>query len=59
VSSTRISRRVNAPRAIVYRALLDARAVATWMVPNGMTSQVHASSRLRSDLGHRQATPRN
>jgi hypothetical protein len=29
VSSTRISRRVNAPRAIVYRALLDARAVAT------------------------------
>jgi uncharacterized protein YndB with AHSA1/START domain len=26
----------------VYRALLDARAVATWMVPSGMTSQVHA-----------------
>jgi uncharacterized protein YndB with AHSA1/START domain len=42
VNSTRISRRVNAPRAIVYRALLDARAVATWMVPTGMTSQVHA-----------------
>ena len=35
MSSTRISRRVNAPRAIVYRALLDARAVATWMVPTG------------------------
>jgi uncharacterized protein YndB with AHSA1/START domain len=33
VSCTRISRRVNSPRAIVYRALLDARAVATWMVP--------------------------
>jgi len=33
---------VNAPRALVYRALLDARAVATWMVPNGMTSHVHA-----------------
>jgi uncharacterized protein YndB with AHSA1/START domain len=33
---------VNAPRPIVYRALLDARAVATWMVPTGMTSQVHA-----------------
>ena len=33
VSSTRIGRRVNAPRAIVYRALLDARAVARWMVP--------------------------
>jgi uncharacterized protein YndB with AHSA1/START domain len=42
VSSTRVSRRVNAPRAIVYRALLDPRAVATWMVPNGMTSHVHA-----------------
>jgi len=32
---------VNAPRANVYRALLDARAVATWMVPSGMTSHVH------------------
>jgi len=42
VGSTRISRRVNAPRAAVYRALLDARAVATWMVPTGMSSQVHA-----------------
>ena len=41
MSSTRISRRVNAARAIVYRALLDARAVATWMVPTGMTSHVH------------------
>jgi len=42
MSSTRVSRHVNAPRAIVYHALLDAHAVATWMVPNGMTSQVHA-----------------
>jgi uncharacterized protein YndB with AHSA1/START domain len=42
VSSTRITRRLNAPRATVYRALLDARAVATWMVPTGMTSHVHA-----------------
>jgi uncharacterized protein YndB with AHSA1/START domain len=33
---------VNAPRAAVYRALLDAHAVATWMVPDGMTSHVHA-----------------
>ncbi len=33
---------MNAPRATVYRALLDADAVATWMVPTGMTSQVHA-----------------
>jgi uncharacterized protein YndB with AHSA1/START domain len=42
MSSTRISRHVNAPRAIVYRALLDARAVAKWMVPTSMTSHVHA-----------------
>jgi uncharacterized protein YndB with AHSA1/START domain len=42
VSSTRITRHLNAPRAVVYRALLDARAVATWQVPDGMTSQVHA-----------------
>jgi uncharacterized protein YndB with AHSA1/START domain len=42
MSSTRISRHVNAPRAFVYRALLDGRAVATWMVPDGMTSHVHA-----------------
>ena len=42
MSSTRVSRHVNAPRAIVYHALLDAHAVATWMVPSGMTSQVHA-----------------
>jgi uncharacterized protein YndB with AHSA1/START domain len=32
---------VNAPRSRVYRALLDARAVATWKVPTGMTSHVH------------------
>ena len=39
---TRISRHVNAHRAHVYRALLDPRSVATWMVPSGMTSHVHA-----------------
>lgn len=38
---TRISRHVNAPRDQVYRALLDSLAVATWMVPSGMTSHVH------------------
>ena len=42
MSTTRISRHMNAPRDAVYRALLDARAVATWMVPSGMTSQVHS-----------------
>jgi uncharacterized protein YndB with AHSA1/START domain len=42
MSSTRVSRHVNAPRDKVYRALLDASAVARWMVPTGMTSYVHA-----------------
>lgn len=42
MSATRISRKINAPRATVYRALLDARAVATWMVPADMTSEVLA-----------------
>ncbi|HSA55353.1 MAG TPA: SRPBCC domain-containing protein [Gemmatimonadaceae bacterium] len=32
---------MKAPRARVYRALLDAREVAAWMVPTGMTSRVH------------------
>jgi uncharacterized protein YndB with AHSA1/START domain len=42
VSSTRISYHINAPRAIVYRALLDPDAIAKWKVPNGMTCHVHA-----------------
>ncbi len=40
--STRLSRHVNAPRARVYSALVDANAIATWMVLTGMTSHVHA-----------------
>ena len=39
--STYTRRRLRAPRADVYRALLDAQAVTTWMVPEGMTSHVH------------------
>jgi len=42
MSSTRLIQHVNASRAQVYRALLDPGAVARWMVPDGMTSQVHA-----------------
>jgi uncharacterized protein YndB with AHSA1/START domain len=42
MSTTRISWHVNAPRVIVYRAFLEANAVATWMVPSGMSSHVHA-----------------
>ena len=59
MSSTRVSRRVNAPCSIVYRALLDAHAVAMWKVPTGMTSHVHAfdareggSFRIVADLRH-------
>jgi len=33
MSSTRVSRHIRAPRAVVYRALLDPRAVAQWKVP--------------------------
>lgn len=40
--STRLSRRVRAPRAAVYRALLDADSVATWRAPEGMSTEVHA-----------------
>jgi uncharacterized protein YndB with AHSA1/START domain len=42
VSSTQMGRHLNARPAEVYRALVDARAVSTWMVPAGMTSRVHA-----------------
>ena len=42
MSSTRLIQHVNASRAQVYRALIDPGAVAHWMVPDGMTSRVHA-----------------
>ena len=60
-SSTRISRHLKAPRAEVYRALLDPQAVAAWMVPNGMSSQVHVfeareGGRFRISLTYDQPT---
>ena len=42
MNSTRIRCHINAPRATIYRALLDARAIAKWKVPDGMTCHVHA-----------------
>jgi uncharacterized protein YndB with AHSA1/START domain len=42
MSTTRITVHLKAPREVVYRALIDAQAVARWKVPTGMTSQVHA-----------------
>lgn len=41
MTTTTISRRIHAPRARVYRALLDARLIAQWKVPEGMTCRVH------------------
>jgi uncharacterized protein YndB with AHSA1/START domain len=42
MSSTRVSHHVNAPRASVYNALVDASAISKWKVPTGMTCHVHA-----------------
>jgi uncharacterized protein YndB with AHSA1/START domain len=41
MTSTHSRCHINAPRAAVYRALLDASAVAQWKVPDGMTCEVH------------------
>ncbi|MFH9980001.1 SRPBCC domain-containing protein [Streptomyces sp. NPDC017179] len=39
--ATRVSRRVRATPAAVYRALTDPGAMARWRVPDGMTAHVH------------------
>ncbi|MFD6297896.1 SRPBCC family protein [Streptomyces sp. NPDC060235] len=39
--TTRMTGRVNAPRATVYRALLDRDAVARWRAPHDMRTEVH------------------
>ena len=39
--TTRLERSVAVPASRVYEALLDAEAVAQWMVPDGMTSVIH------------------
>jgi uncharacterized protein YndB with AHSA1/START domain len=41
VATTTMTWHFAAPRATVYRALLDRDAVARWKVPAGMTSEVH------------------
>jgi len=41
MSTTRLSRRLQASPAAVYRALVDPAAVAAWMFPDGMRLQVH------------------
>ena len=39
--TTRVTRRLQAPRERVYRALVEADAVARWRFPEGMTCEVH------------------
>jgi len=39
--ATRVSRPMNAPRVVVYRALVDADSIARWRVPDGMSTQAH------------------
>jgi uncharacterized protein YndB with AHSA1/START domain len=39
--STSVSQHIDAPRSVVYRALIDPEAIAKWRVPDGMRSHVH------------------
>ena len=39
--STRVHQHIAAPRALVYRLLLDPSAIAQWRVPDDMTAHVH------------------
>lgn len=39
--STRVVRHINAPRAAVYRLLVDPEAIQQWKVPDGMTARIH------------------
>ena len=41
MTSTRVSRHLNAPRDRVYRAFLDAEMVPRWKAPASMTCHVH------------------
>jgi uncharacterized protein YndB with AHSA1/START domain len=41
MTSTTVTRHINAPRARVYEALVDAEAIAQWRVPTAMTCEVH------------------
>jgi uncharacterized protein YndB with AHSA1/START domain len=41
MTSTRVTRHLNAPRSAVYAALIDRDAISRWKVPMGMTCRVH------------------
>lgn len=42
MNATRITRQINAPRASIYRALLDPEAIPKWKVPDGMSCHIHS-----------------
>ena len=42
MTQTRVVRRIRASRESVYRALVDADAVAAWRAPEGMSAVVHS-----------------
>ncbi len=53
--STEVSTIIKAPREVVYRAFLDPEAVASWLSPDGMKSEVelleaHVGGKLRMSL---------
>ena len=41
MAATRLRRHLRAPRAVVCAVLVDRRKVAGWLVPAGMTGEVH------------------
>ncbi len=42
MGTTLLTRHIRAPRALVYRALIDAQAVRQWMGPDSLTSHIHS-----------------
>lgn len=57
MSSTHIRRHISAPRPTIYRALLDARAIAKWKVPDGMTGWQMALAKLAALVEEREKVP--
>jgi len=63
MTTTRISRHIDAPREKVWQALIDPDAIARWRVPTGMTSEVHvfeprAGGAVRVSLTYEEAAGR-
>ena len=42
MTATRVHQHIEAPRASIFRLLLDPAAIAKWRVPDGMTAHIHA-----------------